>query len=159
MFALITQKIQDSWRSSELIVDAVISCLWEERMVNEDKEPSVAKKPLPYAPFGFWIHHFYKIFFHFQFNLLKKMLSRNPKKRPTVTCVEQHVTRWRLIEGETVSPWMPNMFDFLHRFFHYSSQLSHFVFLDKTAVNRDKKEKIVSKNRPLKIKKDNHILQ
>lgn len=77
------------------------------------------------------------------------MVSKNPKKRPTIGIIEEHLARW----GASVSVSF-SVFDYFAAFFTLVSQ--HRVV--KTVHHISKKENL-PKIRPRKMSKDHHILQ
>lgn len=88
----------------------------------------------------------------FQFDLLKKMLSRNPKKRPKLQTIEEYLARRDLESHE--------LFVALLSAFTKFNLAQPNLLATQNMINLiEKKEKLVSKNRPLKRQKDNRMLQ
>lgn len=77
------------------------------------------------------------------------MVSRNPKKRPTIGIIEEHLARWGA--SDIVSS---SVFDYFTTFFTFVKQDR----VVKTVHHIVKRENL-PKVRPRKMSKDHHILQ
>lgn len=84
------------------------------------------------------------------------MLSKNPKKRPTIGTIDT------ILHGWNHMPERVSFFEVLHAILE-DILLGKFSFINLyqtvTIVVDPRKEKIVSKSRPMKMKKDNRMLQ
>lgn len=80
------------------------------------------------------------------------MLSKNPKKRPTICIIEEHLLRWGASDSSSV-----NVFDFFSGLFTLISQNRHIVPVQQHAIVKRKED--VPKIRPRTWSKDHHMLQ
>lgn len=82
------------------------------------------------------------------------MLSRNPKKRPTLDCIADTIVKWKMNENKNDNPW----YNFINNLVDYILDRKHTTFrAERNATCH--KDKIISKSRPLKIKKEHQRLQ
>lgn len=92
------------------------------------------------------------------------MLSKEPEERPTIDDIERNVKSWKsnVVSKSNVS--LSDLFAALARIlarisFEYLVQYLSPSPIQYKIITDQKREKIVSKNRPNKIQKDHKILQ
>lgn len=92
---------------------------------------------------------------------MKKMLSKNPKKRPTIEMVKFNLTGWFTRE-DSHDQFFDTLFTIISHVLEHpfgnslSTMLNHG---QKVPKKSDRKEKIMRKDFHQKPKKDHHLLQ
>lgn len=93
---------------------------------------------------------------------MKKMLSKNPKKRPTIEMVKFNLTGWFAHGEDSHDQFFETLFSIISHvlenpFGHNVNTMSN--HRHKVTKKTDRKDKIVRKDSHPKPKKDHHLLQ
>lgn len=89
---------------------------------------------------------------------MKQMLSKNPKKRPTIAKIKNHLTEWKTTAVSSSSTFsIAKFFEVLAAFLNNIKMVDVITIQETVLVS--KQYKIESKNPRQKMKKDHKMLQ